>query len=102
MPAAVAPAPVPALPPQRPGVPLAVTLAFTAFMAVLVPVYWWNYGPTNFLYFCDISLFVILIGLWARSPLLISMAAVGIVAPQALWVVDFLIGAAGGHFTGMT
>jgi hypothetical protein len=21
-------------------------------MAVLIPVYWYHYGPTNFLYFC--------------------------------------------------
>jgi hypothetical protein len=30
-------------------IPLWLKLAYTAFMAVLVPVYWWNYGPTNFL-----------------------------------------------------
>jgi len=30
-------------------IPLAIKLAFTAFMAVLVPVYWNKYGPTNFL-----------------------------------------------------
>jgi hypothetical protein len=44
--------------------------------------------PTNFLYFCDIALFLTLAGLWLDSPLLISMCAVGILAPQALWVLD--------------
>src|SRR5215213_8677519 len=29
--------------------PLAPKLLFTGFMAVLVPVYWYHYGPTNFL-----------------------------------------------------
>ena len=38
-------------------VPLGLKLAYTAFMAVLVPVYWRYYGPTNFLYFCDVALF---------------------------------------------
>ena len=55
-------------------------------MAVLVPVYWYYYGPTNFLYFCDVALFLTLAGLWLESPLLISMCAVGILLPQMLWV----------------
>lgn len=90
--------------PLTPGsrVPLWLKLAYTAFMAVLVPVYWYNYGPTNFLYFCDIALFVTLIGIWRESAVLISMAAVGIVAPQILWVADFVVAACGGQLTGMT
>ena len=50
--------------------PLPFKLAYTAFMAVLVPVYWYYYGPTNFLYFCDAALFITLVGLWLESPLL--------------------------------
>ena len=71
--------------------PLWLKLAYTAFMAVLVPVYWHYYGPTNFLYFCDVALILTLVGIWLESPLLISMCAVGILAPQALWVVDFVL-----------
>ena len=48
-------------------------------MAVLIPVYLYRYGPTNFLYFCDIALLLTLVGIWIDSPLLISMCAVGIV-----------------------
>jgi hypothetical protein len=76
--------------------------AYTAFMAVLVPVYWHHYGPTNFLYFCDVALFLTLAGIWLERPLLISMAAVGILAPQLLWLLDFFVGLAGGHLTGLT
>jgi hypothetical protein len=83
-------------------IPFGLKLAFTAFMAVLIPVYWYNYGPTNFLYFCDVALLLTLVGIWRESALLISMAAVGILAPQALWVADFAVGLAGGHLTGMT
>jgi hypothetical protein len=72
--------------------PLGLKLVYTAFMAVLVPVYWHSYGPTNFLYFCDAALFLTLAGIWLESPLLISMCAVGILASQAIWVLDFLCG----------
>jgi hypothetical protein len=82
--------------------PLAVKLGYTAFMAVLVPVYWANYGPTNFLYFCDVALFLTLVAVWTESALLASMAAVGIVLPQIVWVVDFAAGLAGVNLLGMT
>ncbi len=82
--------------------PLAVKVGFTAFMAVLVPVYWANYGPTNFLYFCDVALFLTLAAVWTESALLASMAAVGIVLPQLVWVVDFAAGLAGVKLLGMT
>jgi len=82
--------------------PLALKFAYTAFMAVFVPVYWHYYGPTNFLYFCDVALIITLVGVWVESPLLISMCAVGILAPQALWVVDFFANVAGIQMTGMT
>lgn len=82
--------------------PLALKLVYTAFMAVLVPVYWTSYGPTNFLYFCDVALIITLFGIWTESALLISMCAVGILAPQVLWVVDFLFGIVGVPLTGMT
>jgi len=76
-------------------VPLGLKLIYTAFMIVLVPVYWHYYGPTNFLYFCDISLFLTLAGIWLESSLLISMCAVGLVAVQTLWVVVFLMNLVG-------
>jgi hypothetical protein len=82
--------------------PVWLKLAYTAFMAVLVPVYWRNYGPTNFLYFCDVALIITLVGIWIESPLLVSMCAVGILASQALWVVDFLSNLIGWPLTGMT
>jgi hypothetical protein len=82
--------------------PLWLKLAYTAFMAVLVPVYWRNYGPTNFFYFCDVALIITLVAVWIESPLLVSMCAVGILASQALWVVDFLSNLVGLPLTGMT
>lgn len=86
----------------RNRIPLWLKLLYTAFMAVLVPVYWANYGPTNFLYFCDIALFFTLIALWTESRLLTSIPAVGIVLPQLLWCVDYLCGLFGYFPLGMT
>ena len=91
-----------ALPQASNRVPLWLKLAYTAFMAVLVPVYWHYYGPTNFLYFCDLALLITLVGIWIESPLLVSMCAVGILAPQALWVADFLSTLGGLSLIGMT
>jgi hypothetical protein len=83
-------------------IPLSVKLLYTAFVAVLVPYYWHQYGPTNFLYFCDVALFMALVGLWRESPLWASMPAVGILLPQTLWCVDFLGSVIGLPVTGMT
>lgn len=86
----------------RSKIPPSVRWIYTAFMAVLVPVYWSKYGPTNFLYFCDVALFLTLAGIWLESGLLCSMAAVGILLPQAVWCVDFVCQFAGHRLTGMT
>ncbi len=82
--------------------PLWLKLAYTAFMAVLIPVYWYHYGLTNFLYFCDVALFLTLVGIWREDARWISLAAVGIMIPQLLWCADFGFELAGARFTGMT
>ncbi|NNJ25084.1 hypothetical protein [Alienimonas chondri] len=87
-------------PPRR--VPWPAAAIYTAFLAVLVPVYWHYYGPTNFLYFCDLALFLALISVWTQRSLWASAAAVGILIPQAVWVADFFVTMAGGELLGMT
>jgi hypothetical protein len=82
--------------------PFWLKLAYTAFLAVLVPIYWKDYGPSNFLYFCDVVLFTTFFALWLESPLLASLGAVGILLPQILWVLDFADHLAGLKITGMT
>ena len=86
----------------EPRVTLTVKLLFTAFVAVLVPYYWMEYGPTNFLYFCDVALFLALAAVWTERPLYASMAAVGITVPQLIWQVDFLSHCGGLELTGIT
>jgi hypothetical protein len=70
-------------------IPLWVKLAYTAFLAVMVPVYWVNYSPANFLWFCDVALALALVAIWTEKPLPAGMAAIGIVLPQMLWIFDF-------------
>ena len=79
-----------------PRLPLWLKIAYTAFLGVLVPVYWRSYTPLNFLWFCDVALAVTFLALWRESALLASMAAVGIVLPQLLWLGDFLCGLVAG------
>jgi hypothetical protein len=83
-------------------IPLWVKVLYTLFVLVLVPNYLRAYGPTNFLYFCDVALLLTVAALWLESALLASAAAVGIVLPQILWMLDFLGSAVGLPITGMT
>ncbi len=88
--------------PTAKRIPLWLKTTYTAFLAIMIPVYWINYGPTNFLYFCDVALLLTLVGIWKEDTLLVSLPAVGILLPQALWCADFLMELFGGKLTGMT
>lgn len=41
---------------QSHKIPLWLKIVYSAFVAVLVPFYWFTYSPWNFLFFCDIAL----------------------------------------------
>lgn len=84
----IAPSVMPAESPR--GIPLAVKLLYTSWMAAWVPVYWVWAGPGNFLWLCDVANFVLLAAFWLESPLLVSSQAVGVLLVQLLWAVDFL------------
>lgn len=87
---------------QPPRIPIWWKIAYSAFVAVLVPVYLSYYGPTNFLYFCDIALLLTLAGIWIEDSLLLSMCAVGILAVQAIWIGDFVGNIIGYPMLGIT
>jgi hypothetical protein len=65
-------------------------------MLVLVPSFYLAYGPLNFLWLCDLALWVTWLGLWLESPLIIGMQAVAVLIPQLIWLVLFLVQAATG------
>ena len=83
-------------------IPLLLKILFTGFVGTLVPYYWRAYGPTNFLYFCDVALLFTLGAVWTENALLASLPAVGILLPQAIWCADFLCGVVGFHPLGLT
>jgi hypothetical protein len=92
----------PAMPTTQSRVPLPLKLVLTAYMALHVPEYLLNYGPTNFLYFCDVALLLAFLGMWIESPLLISMCCVGILVVQLGWLVDFFTHLFGLRLTPLT
>jgi len=68
---------------------LGIKIAYTLFLAVLVPVYWAHYGPRNFLWFSDIALLGAGAALWLESPLLASMMMLAVLLPECAWNLDF-------------
>ena len=70
-------------------IPLWLKIVYTLFVCVLVPVYWRQYGPANFLWFSDIALLMLVPALWLESPLLISMMALAVVLPELAWNIDY-------------
>jgi hypothetical protein len=74
---------------REPAVPLLVKVPLTAFTAVLIPVYWREYGPQNFLWLSDISLFMSVYMVWRPSPLMNSMLVVGVLPLEIVWNLDF-------------
>jgi hypothetical protein len=81
-------------------IPLVLKVALTVFVAVLVVCYWRAWGPSNFLYFCDVALFLTLLSVLTEKSLPVSMAAVGIFILQFLWILDFIGGLFGHPFLG--
>jgi len=68
---------------------LGIKVGYTLFLLVLVPVYWAQYGPKNFLWFSDIALLATGAALWLESPLLASMMALAVLLPELAWNADF-------------
>jgi hypothetical protein len=69
-------------------IPLWLKLAWTLWLIVWAPLYWRQYGPQNFLYFCDIGNVLIGVGLWLESPLIFSWTACGVLVFQTLFTID--------------
>jgi hypothetical protein len=75
---------------ENTGIPLALKIAWTGFVLLWAPLYWRQYGPQNFLFYCDLGNLLILVGLWLESSLIISWQAVGLLVFQTLYALDLL------------
>lgn len=57
----------------EPVIPLGLKIVYTLFVCELVPIYWRQYGPDNFLWFSDIALLAIVPALWLENALLVNV-----------------------------
>lgn len=73
-------------------IPLWLKISYTLMVLVIIPVYWRDLGPANFLWFSDIALFALVAALWLESRLINSTMAVAVLFLETAWVLDFLTG----------
>src|SRR5437762_4149715 len=66
-------------------------IGYTLFVCVVVPIYWRQYGPANFLWFSDIALLAMVPALWLENALLASTMALSVVLLELIWNIDFFI-----------
>src|SRR5271154_5333022 len=69
-------------------IPLWLKVLWTACVMAWIPLYWRQYGPQNFLFFCDLGNFFIAAALCLESSLLFSWQATGLLLFQSLFAID--------------
>ena len=67
-------------------IPLWLKIAYTLFVAGLVPVYWVHNGPAHFLWGSDIALLAMVAALWRASRFIASTMAVAVLLPELAWI----------------
>lgn len=73
-------------------IPLWLKISYTLMVLVIIPVYWRDLGPANFLWFSDIALIALVPALWLENRLISSTMAVAVLLLETAWVLDFLTG----------
>ena len=74
-----------------------IKIPYTIFVCILVPIYWQERGPANFLWISDVALLATVLALWMESRFLASMMAVGVLLPELAWNLDFFLRLITGH-----
>ena len=77
--------------------PLWLKIGWTVWLMIWAPLYWRQYGPQNFLFFCDIANVLIGIALWLESALIFSWVACGVLLFQTLYMIDLAGALLTGH-----
>ncbi|MGJ7457115.1 hypothetical protein ACR80S_08145 [Halomonas sp. MA07-2] len=72
----------------RPSLSLWLKLAFTAWIVGWGPTFWVLLGPQNYFWLCNLASFLILVGLWRESRLLLSMQWLAVALVGSLGAVD--------------
>src|SRR5208282_5409623 len=78
-------------------IPLWLKLSWTVWVLVWAPIYWWQYGLQNFLFFCDLGNILIAVALWTESSLIFSWQACELLLFQSLFTVDLVLAVVTGH-----
>src|SRR5438132_6864269 len=73
-------------------IPLWLTLAYGLAVPIIAVVYWRRYGSTNFLWLSDVAFGFTFAALLTGDRLIASMPAVGVLALELAWTIDFLTG----------
>ena len=71
-------------------IPSELKTAHTVYVTVLVPVYWRQYGPRNFLWFSDLALIGLAPALWLENRLLTSVLALSTLLPEIPWNLGYI------------
>ncbi|MGA8267446.1 MAG: hypothetical protein WB787_06770, partial [Candidatus Acidiferrales bacterium] len=58
------------------------------WLAIWVPTYLYYWGPSSFLFLCDLAVVLACAGIWTSNALLISSQAVSSLVVDAAWVID--------------
>ena len=67
---------------------LVFKIAYTAFVLLVMVIWWRHYGWRNFLWFSDIAFIGAVPALWLESAAIASVLAVAVLLPEILWNVD--------------
>jgi len=74
---------------MTPGrIPRWLKIGWTVWVAVWIPLYWKQWGPSTFLWFCDLANLLILAALWTESAVIFSWQAVSVLVFQIVFTVD--------------
>ena len=89
------------------GIPLWLKTAFSCWVLLWALSYWHLYGPYNYFWLCNVANFLILIGLWRESRLLLSAQCLAVLLIGIVWTLDVAAafvtgGAEGTHLIGGT
>lgn len=68
--------------------PLWLKGSFTLWALIWAPIYFWQYGPENYFWLCNLANFLILIGMWRESPLILSSQLLAVLIIGIFWTLD--------------
>ncbi len=72
-------------------IPLWLKLLTTLSTLVIVVIYWRRYGAGNLLWFCDLTLILLVPAIWLESALLVSLAALLVLLPLLAWTLLLIV-----------